>query len=159
MKSLASWLLAFFMVLFWGFRVIVAISAQTGGDFGGFIAFDNTIEIVLLFVSILSFILILKRSLIGAIIYLVSYGYYFGKYIVTTALPILTSGEAMSISVLQNFLAAALGILLGLIIFLNIAFEKTKKNDYSDNKTDWFFRNKDYDRVLDERADKNQYKF
>jgi len=27
-----------------------------------------------------------------------------------------------------------------------------------DKQTDWFYKNKEYDRKLDERADKNQYR-
>ena len=59
MKSLFSWLLTFFMVMFWVFRIIATLSAQFGSDFGGFIVFNNTIEIALLFISILAFILII----------------------------------------------------------------------------------------------------
>ncbi len=159
MKSLTSWLLVMFMAMFWGFRIIVTIFAQVGGSFGGFIVFDNTIEIVLLFVSIACFALILRRNLIGALIYLLSYGLYFGKYLYETAFPFLMSGNPMDTVTLQNSFVAVLGIFIGLCVVLNIAFEKRTKDHYSDNKTDWFFDNKDYDRVLDDRADKNQYKF
>lgn len=158
MKSLASWLLAFFMVIFWIFRVIVTLFDQTGGSFGGFIVFNDTIEIALLFVSIICFILILRRNIIGAIVYLVTYGLYFGQYIFATAIPTITESGSVDAITLENLLVAALGIIIALCEVLNIAFEKTKKNHYSDNKTDWFFDNKDYDRVLDDRADKNQYK-
>jgi hypothetical protein len=158
MKSITSWLLSFFMIMFWAFRVIVAVSAQYGGDFGGFIVFDNIIEIALLFVSILCFILIVKRKILGGIIYLVGYGYYFGSYIITEALPVLSSGEQMDITVLQNVVVAMLGLILGLCIILDIAVERVRSNHFSDNKTDWFFDNKDYDRKMDDRADKNQYK-
>lgn len=64
MKSLSSWLIVFFMVFFWLFRVIVAFQAQYEKDFGGFIVFNYTIEIVLLFVAILCMILVLRRMLI-----------------------------------------------------------------------------------------------
>ena len=40
-------------------------------------------------------------------------------------------------------------------IFLN----KDRKGSTKDKKTDWFYTNEQYDRKLDERADKNQYKF
>lgn len=78
MKSLISWLLVLFMAMFWVFRVIVAISAQFGIEFGGFIVFNNTTEMVLLFVDLFCFILIVKRKLIGGIIFLAGYGWYFG---------------------------------------------------------------------------------
>ena len=158
MKSLASWLLVFFLVIFWVFRIIVTLSAQYGGDFGGFIVFDTTIEIVLLFVSLLCFILILRRMLLGGIIYLLGYGFYFGRYIFTSVVPALMEGETLDFVVLQNTVVAVIGIVLGVCVVLDILVERSKRKNYSDNKTDWFFKNKNYDRELDERADKNQYR-
>ena len=35
---------------------------------------------------------------------------------------------------------------------------KIRKRDPKDKKTDWFFQNEQYDRKLDDRADKNQYR-
>ena len=55
MKNVASWLLVFFMGMFWVFRIAVTLSTQFGGDFGGFIVFNNTFEIVLLFLTLLCF--------------------------------------------------------------------------------------------------------
>ena len=64
MKSLSSWLLVIFMIFYWIFRVIVAFQAQYEKNFGGFIVFNYTTEIILLFVAILCMILILRRMLI-----------------------------------------------------------------------------------------------
>ena len=61
MKNVASWLLVFIMGIFWVFRVAVTLSAQFGGDFGGFIVFNNTIEIALLFITLVCFIFIIRR--------------------------------------------------------------------------------------------------
>lgn len=158
MKSLGSWLTVFFLAIFWVFRIIVAVKGQFGDDFGGFIVFDTTIEIVLLFVSILCFVLILRRMLTGAIIYLVGYGYYFGNYLVENVFNNLLSGAEIEAAVMQNALVAILGLILGLCALLSIAFDRVKSKHFSDDQTDWYFNNKDYDRELDERADKNQYR-
>ena len=158
MKSLASWLVLMFMGMFWVFRVAVALAAQFGGDFGGFIPFDNTAEILLLFLSLLCFALIAKRIIWGAVIYVIGYGWYFGSYIFGTMIPQLTGGGEMDIIVLENGFVAALGIVLGLIALLNIAYERTKAKHFTDNKTDWYFDNDKYERKMDERADKNQYR-
>ena len=73
MKNLSSWLIVMFMIMFLGFRVIVAISGSMDGDF--FVKpIDNNIEIILLFVVLLCVPFIFKRKIIGAIIYLISYG-------------------------------------------------------------------------------------
>ena len=158
MKSLTSWLLIMFMGMFWAFRVAVTLAAQYGVDLGGIIVFNNTLEIVLLFVSILCFILIAKRIFWGSVIYLAGYIVYFGTYLINNFIPVITSGEQIDPVVLLNSFFAIIPIVLGLMSLLNIAFERTKSKHFSDNKTDWYFDNEKYDRKLDERADKKQYR-
>lgn len=41
----------------------------------------------------------------------------------------------------------------------DLILDKNRKAHPVDKKTDWFYKNKDFDRQYDERADKNQYKF
>ena len=159
MKSLGSWLLIFFMAMFWVFRIVVTLTVQGGADsFGGFIVINNVFEIAMLFVSLLCFALIVRRMLIGGIIYLAGYGLYFGSYLISTAIPSLTSGETMDVIVLENVIIAVIALILGLCSILDIAIERTKAKNFTDKKTDWFYDNKKYERQLDERADKNQYK-
>lgn len=107
MKNLSSWLLVMFMFMFWVFRVIVAFQAQYEKDFGGFISFNYIAEVILLFVVILCMILILRRKLLGGILYLASYGYYFGGYLLTNSLPGLLSGETLGMGEIQNTMVAA----------------------------------------------------
>lgn len=158
MKNLSSWLLVMFMGMFWLFRLIVAFQAQYEQNFGGFIAFNYTIEIVLLFVVILCILLVLRRNLFGGILYLVSYGYYFGGYILKNAIPVLISGETMNMAVMQNTLASAVAVIIAVCVFFDLVVSKIRKKDPKDKKTDWFFNNEQYDRKYDERADKNQYR-
>ena len=73
MERTSSWLISFFIVIFWVFRVLVAISVQSGSNLANFITFDFNLEIIMLFVTILSFILIVRRSIIGGILYFVTY--------------------------------------------------------------------------------------
>lgn len=158
MKSLSSWLLVMFMAMFWLFRVVVAFQAQYENDFGGFIAFNMTIEVILLFVVILCMALVLRRNIIGGIIYLLSYGYYFGGYILTNGIPAIASGETLGMSVMQNIMVAAIGVILALFVFLDLMIARVRRKDPKDKKTDWYFQNDKYDRKYDERADKNQYR-
>ena len=158
MKNVASWLLLFFMGMFWMFRIAVTLSSQFGGDFGGFIVFDNTLEIALLFFTLVCFILIIKRVIWGAILYLVANCLYFGGYIVQNLFPALGSEGGIDMIVLQNSVVGALGIVLALCIVIDIAVQKINTKHFSDNKTDWYFNNDKYDRQMDERADKNQYR-
>ena len=158
MKSLSSWLLVMFMGMFWMFRVAVAFQAQYEKDFGGFIAFNLTVEVVLLFLVIVCMALVLRRNILGGIIYLGGYGFYFGGYIITNVLPSLISGETLSTSTLQNTLVAAIGLVLAIFVFFDLLIARIRKRDPKDKKTDWFFHNDKYDRKFDERADKNEYR-
>lgn len=54
---------------------------------------------------------------------------------------------------------STLGVIIPLLTLLDIAINKNRKGSTKDEKTDWFYQNKEYDRKLDERADDNQYKF
>ena len=159
MKNLSSYLLAMFMIMFWGFRIIVAVKAGNDETFAGFMAFNLNIEIILLFITLICFTFFVRRKIIGAIVYLISYGYYFGGYLITSVIPLLMEGTTLSIDILQNTMVAFIGIIIALCTFFDILFEKVKRNKYSDSKTDWFFNNKDTDRKNDERADENHYKF
>ncbi len=158
MKNLSSWLLVMFMGMFWLFRVVVAFQAQYDQSFGGFAAFNFTVEVALLFIAILCMILVLRRNIIGGILYLASYGFYFGGYILTNAIPVLMSGETMDMSVMQNTLVSAVALIIAFCVFFDLLVNKIRKRDPKDKKTDWFFNNEQYDRKYDERADKNQYR-
>lgn len=159
MRSFSSWLLVMFMGMFWLFRVAVAFQAQYEQEFGGFIAFDLKTEVILLFVAILCIILFLRRSLIGGIIYLVSYGYYFGGYIFQKIIPLaMSSEETMDMTTMQNGLVAGIAVVIAFCVFFDLVVNKIRKRDPKDVKTDWFFKNSQYDRKFDERADKNQYR-
>lgn len=158
MKSLSSWLLVMFMAMFWLFRIVVAFQAQYENDFGGFIAFNMTVEVILLFVVIVCMALVLRRNIIGGIIYLLSYGYYFGGYILTNGIPAISSGGTLGMSVMQNTMVAAVGVILALFVFLDLMIARVRRKDPKDKKTDWYFQNDKYDRKYDERADKNQYR-
>ena len=158
MKSLSSWLLVMFMGMFWIFRIVVAFQAQYEKDFGGFIVFNLTVEVILLFLVIVCMALVLRRNIIGGIIYLGAYGYYFGGYIVTNSLSSLINGETLSMSVLQNTMVAAVGLLIALFVFFDLLIARVRRRDPKDKKTDWYFQNDKYDRKYDERADKNEYR-
>lgn len=158
MISVTSWLLAFFTAIFWLFRIVVTIANQYGNDFGGFIVFNTTIEIAVIFITLACFLLILRRNIWGAIVYLASYCIYFGSYIFSSFIPAFISGESLDMIIIQNSIIALLGIILALCTVIDIVVQKTKAKHFTDNKTDWYFNNEKYDRKMDERADKNQYR-
>lgn len=155
MRSMTSYLLLIFMVMFWIFRLVVAFTTSIGVDIG-FVPMDMNIEIILLFVTLVSIGLVGKRMLIGAIIYLVSYALYFGVDMYNIVIGIM--GGTTTITNFSNATASFIGIILPIAVFFNLLIDKNRTNHPVDKKTDWFYKNEEYDRKLDERSDQNQYR-
>ena len=157
MKNFSTWLLVCFMVMFWVFRIMIALMEQLHQDF--FIKpFDLTIEIILLFVVLLCLILIVKRKMLGALIYLVAYGMYFGTDVVTKVTALSEDASQFGINEYTALIVSLIGIILPIAILLDLLADKNRKAHPKDKKTDWFYKNEAYDRKLDERADKNNYR-
>lgn len=156
MRSLTSYLLLIFMVMFWVFRLVVAFTTSIGVDIG-FAPIDMNIEIALLFVTILSALLVAKRKLLGAIIYLLSYGSYFGIDLYTTLMNII-NGETITIAQYTRVMVSFVGMIIPIAVFFNMLVDKNRTAHPVDKKTDWFYKNEEFDRNIDSRADQNQYK-
>lgn len=155
MRSMASYLLLIFMIMFWIFRIIVAFTASIGIDIG-VVPINMNIEIVLLFITILCILLISKRKLLGAIIYLISYGMYFGVDLYNIVLNLIDGSNA--ITDYSRVLVSFIGIVIPISVMFSLLMDKNRTAHPVDKKTDWFYKNEEYDRKLDERADKNNYR-
>ena len=156
MKNLSSWLIVMFIIMYWLFRVIVAVTGSMGLDFVVKPIYVN-VEIILLFVVLACVPFIFKRKLIGAIVYLASYGWYFGRGLLENVMKMINN-ETLSMQVYTEMFFSLIAIALPIVALFDILFDKSRMKNPVDKKTDWFYKNEDYDRKLDERADKNQYK-
>lgn len=156
MKSVGSYLLVFFMAMFWVFRIIVAFAATMGLNFA-FQPLNQTMEIILLFVTLVCIILVVKRKLLGGIIYLIGYGMYFGVDIYNTVVSLI-NGETLEITQYAVILMSFIGIVLPICVVFELLLDKNRKAHPVDKKTDWFYKNEQFDRKMDERADKNNYR-
>lgn len=154
MKNFTTYLFVIFMAMFWVFRIIVAFCYNLGIDFVT-VPIDFNFEIVLLFITFFAMILVVKRSMLGGLIYLVSYGLYFGYYIYSI---ITNMGEIATMQNYMDLIFSALGIILPLLVLFDLILDRNRKEHPKDKKTDWFYQNEEYDRKMDERADKNQYR-
>lgn len=135
--------------IFWLFRVIVTMMYSGGSSFP-VQPMNMAFEIVLLFVAFICIILIAKRSMIGAILYLVAYGAYFGVDIYQN----VTQGTINAL----NLMVSIVGMIIPFLAFANIGLSTGKKGSGKNRKTDWFYGTDQYERNFDERADTNQYK-
>ena len=153
MRSVSSYLLLMFMIMFWIFRIVVAFTNTMGIEFA-FSPIDVNAEIILLFLVIPCVVLVGKRKLIGSILYLIIYGAYFGVDLYNIVLSVMDGG----IVDVARAMAAFIGVVLPIAVFFNLLIDKHRTANPVDKKTDWFYKNEEFDRKIDERADRNQYR-
>ena len=162
MNNFSTWLLAIFMVMFWLFRAIVALCTQYSIDMLGLISYNFTYEVIIAFVTIPCIVLIVKRKMIGSLLYLVIYVAYFGEHLVANIFPILQGESTLTGDLTMNLISDFIAILLAIFAVMDMLADKGRKANPSDGKTDWYFKNEKYDKELkekDQREDKNEYKF
>ena len=157
MKKFSTYLLVMFMIIFWIIRIIVTIMSQIGKDFWGMVPINETFEIAILFATLLCLVLIVKRKLVGSLLYLALHAIYFGGDI-TNKLNMIAKNETLTLSQNAELMFSALGIILPLAVLIDLLLDKNRKENPKDKKTDWFYQNEKFDRELDERADKNNYR-
>ena len=157
MKKFSTYLLVMFVVIFWILRIIITLTSQFGKNFMGVVPINETFEIALLFATVVCLLLIVKRKLVGAIFYLALNSIYYGGDI-TNLLNILSNEETLTLSQSTDMMFSAIGIILPLAVLIDLLLDKGRKNNPKDKKTDWFYTNEEFDRKLDDRADKNNYR-
>ena len=158
MKNFSTWLLVMFIGLFWIFRIVVALTSELGMDIG-FVPLNKEMEIALLFIVLFCIVLIIKRNILGAIIYLLSYGMYFGVDLFSSISTIIQIGsEPISLSTYANIIVSLIGMIIPIAVLFDLLLDKNRMNNPKDKNTDWFYKNEEYDRKMDDRADKNNYR-
>ena len=137
-------LLVFFMIIFWLFRAVVAVCAQYSIDLIGIVPYNLTLEIIISFLVIICIVLVAKKKTIGAIAYILIYGFYFGSHLFSGLISLFQGGTLsmdMSINLICDFCA----ILLALFCLFDNLLSNTKKSDSKHRSTDWYFNNEEYD--------------
>lgn len=155
MKNLSSWLIAMFAFMFWGFRVITTVLYSMGTEFVAE-PMDMTMEVILLFITFICICFIIRRKLLPTIIYLIAHALYYGVYLYQNVMPVI-DGTA-TINSYMSLLIALIGIAIPLFAFFDVLLDKNRKAHPVNKQTDWFYKNEQYDRKVDDRADRNQYR-
>lgn len=155
MKNFSSWLIAMFAFMFWGLRLVGTVMTSLGESFM-FEPTDLTMEVVLLFITFICICFIIKRKLLASIIYLVAHLFYYGPSFYTHFIGIINNN--LEISNYMTVFLELIGIVLPLAAVFDVLLDKNRKAHPTDKKTDWFYKNEEYDRKLDDRADKNNYR-
>ncbi len=161
MKNFSTWMLVMFMAMFWVLRIVVAFTYEMGGSLGGIQPINQTMEIILLFVVLVCMLLIIKRKMVGALIYLLAYGLYFGADLMTGITAMLGTTPEITTSSIGSYLSlfvSLIGIVIPIAVLFDLLLDKNRKANPKDKKTDWFYKNEQFDRKMDDRADKNNYR-
>lgn len=135
MKNFSTWMLVMFMILFWILRIIVAVSAELNWDLGALKPLNQQVEIILLFVVLVCVILVVKRKMLGGLIYLLAYGMYFGVDIVNNLQTLISAVESnIDINLYMNLLLSLIGMILPISVLLDLLMDKSRKNHPKDKK-------------------------
>jgi hypothetical protein len=155
MTALFSYLLTFFGIAFWFFRAIATLLYQLQINF--FTQPINvTYEIVILFATIPCLLLVIKRNIIGAVVYMAIYVTYFG----TSLMESFTIAQSTGFNIVNSsdMLCTLVGCILPILIFFDVLLNKNRSLGVNTKSSDWFYKNEQFDRNFDERADRNQYR-
>ena len=156
MKKFSNYLLVMFMIVYWILRIIITISSELGKDFMGVTPINEKYEIAILFATLVCIVLVAKRKMLGSL-YLTIHTLYYGADI-TDKLAIISRGEQLTMNQSSDLFFSVLGIILPLAVLIDMLLDQGRKDNPIDKKTDWFYKNKEFDRKLDDRADKNNYR-
>ena len=155
MKNFSSWLIAMLAFMFWGFRLVGTVMSSLAMDF----MFEPTnlmFEVILLFVSFICICFIIKRKLIASLIYFGVHIAYFAPSLVNHVIGIVDG--TLDLTLYMSVFFEFLGVLIPTFAVFDVLVDKNRKAHPKDKKTDWFYTNEEYDRKLDDRADKNNYR-
>lgn len=155
MASLYSYLLTFFGIAFWFFRVITTLLYQLDIEFFSK-PLNVTYEIIVLFSTLPCIVLVVKRNIIGAAAYMGIYLTYFGTAIYEIFLSTQTIGFNLINS--SDMLMTFIGAIIPVLTFIDILVNKNRSIGKDSGKGDWFYKDSKFDRNFDERADRNQYR-
>ena len=155
MQKFSTWMILSIDVIFWLLRIVAAYTYSMGMDFM-IKPIDLNMEIIMIFVALLSFILIAKRKFLGSVIYMIGYFGYFGVELFKNMQQMLTVGGMIDDYISVFF--SLIGVALPLFTFFDLLLDKNRQLHPTDKKTDWFYKDKKYDMQKDERADKNNYR-
>ena len=162
MSNFSTWLLAIFMVMFWLFRAIVALCTQFSVDLLGITSFNLSMEIFISFVTIVCIVHVVKRKMIGSLLYLLVYGGFYGEHLLATLIPVLQKKATLTTDISMNLFSDFVAIILAIFVVMDMLADKSRKTNPVDRKTDWYFKNEKYEEELkarDKREDSNEYKF
>ena len=124
MQKFSTWMIVSLDVIFWMLRIVSTYTYTIGMEFM-IKPLDTNVEIALIFFTLLAFILIVKRKLLGPVIYMIGYYGYFGVALYKNIVQMQTVGGMIDdyLSVFISFI----GIILPTLTMFDWLLDKNKK--------------------------------
>lgn len=155
MKTMSHYLIIIFMVMLLIFRFVVLFTTALAIDFP-VKSVNETMEIGVMFITLVCIILFTKTKLIGGILYLATSFVYYGlelfKLMPSITQSVISQETSIQLAVLL------IELVIPLFAFFILLYDKKQEIAPTDKKTDFFYKGNQYDRKYDERADKNNYR-
>lgn len=155
MQKFSTWMIVMFVAMFLLLRIICTYCSQMGIEFMAK-PLDFSLEIFIIFTTVLCLILIIKRKWLGTILYFVAYEGYFGVDLIKNFNNIKEG--VLSADQYMGIFFSFIGMVLPLVVLFDMLFDKNRELNPTDKKTDWFYKDKKFDREMDDRSDKNNYR-
>ena len=155
--SIISLMITILSVVFWLFRLVVCVAETLEINFIC-TSLNLTLEIGLLFATMLCMVFVFKRNLIGAACYMALYVSYFGTALYNTFNQV-NPEQGLNVANSIDQMIAIFGIALSVLTFIDVLINKNRASFVGSHKsTDWYYTNDKYEREYDERSDRNQYR-
>ena len=155
MKELSSWLITILLFINWFLRLFGAINSVTPMVDDFFVSPSNqVVEVILLFGFLILIPFIFKRKIWAALILFGGYVYYLGGDLVSK----ISQMSTLNLTQQSGLIFDVIGIVLSLFAVIDILLDIKRTKNPVDKKTDWYYKGDQYDRKLDDRADKNNYR-
>ena len=113
------------MIMFWMIRVVVALGTELKWDLNGLEPLNMQIEVGLLFLTLVCIILVAKRKIVGGLIYLLSYGMYYGTFVVNNLETLQNAVEGgVDINLYMQLFVSLIGVILPIAVMLDLLADK-----------------------------------
>ena len=155
MKKFSSWLIMMIAFIFWGVRLVGTVMATIGSDFI-FVPSDMTMEVGLLFITFICICFLVKRKLWASIIYLAGHFLYYGSSLITHFSQMVEG--SLGLDLYMAMFLEFIGVILPIVAIIDVLLDKNRKTNPKDKQTDWFYKNEEFDRNIEDRVDKNNYR-
>lgn len=156
MRTVSHYLIVMLMVMLFIFRLVVVFTTTMGIEFMA-TSINPSMEIVLLFITLPCIALVAKSKVLGPIVMIIGSLVYYGPDLLNR-LSILNGDRLISMEFIVETIMSLISLCIPIFAFFIVMLAKQQEKHPVNKKTDFFYKNEEYDRKNDDRIDKNNYR-